>query len=103
MGEVSVEPLPQTSYGLLAASLIRDSLCIMQGSETSCIRIGRIISSMFLVLATLLVQFCLVHAVGSVLATPSVILTRQIYDDFERSVYERTTRSVHGYARGVLG
>lgn len=99
------ESLPETSYGLLAASLIRDCLFIQQGADTCCLRVARIISSIVLIIFTLWIQVCMLMAVAFALADPAVERIRKLYDNYEHHMYPASAlhNTSNGYSRGTAG
>jgi len=95
------EPFPESVYGFVMASLVKDTADMnVHGS----LKAFRILSAIFLWLAMFGLQAFLLVETKRLVSPFEVENSRQAYDEFQYIMYEKhVTKTVNGYDRGVDG
>eukprot|EP00930_Biecheleria_cincta_P014753 TRINITY_DN1255_c0_g3_i1.p1 TRINITY_DN1255_c0_g3~~TRINITY_DN1255_c0_g3_i1.p1 ORF type:complete len:524 (-),score=85.39 TRINITY_DN1255_c0_g3_i1:44-1615(-) len=99
--QLKVEPLPEDTYGMVIAAMVRDMQHLASGSKHKNIRVARIFSSWGLLLANLIIQILVLTYITKFAAARAVHNIRGAYDVFEVTLYDNHVyKTANGWARG---
>jgi hypothetical protein len=94
--------LDEDTFGMSVCSLTRDSYFIsFEGLTLS--RIVRLVTSLFLVLLTVMIQVWLLMKVKEFVCARAVHDIRNSYDKYQLHMYKNTTLTANGKHRGIPG
>jgi len=100
--QLKVEALPEDTYGMVIAAMVRDLQHLASGSKHRNIRVARIFSSWGLLLANLIIQIMVLTYITKFAAARAVHNIRGAYDVFEVTLYDnKIYKTANGWSRGT--
>eukprot|EP00931_Biecheleriopsis_adriatica_P051858 TRINITY_DN3010_c0_g2_i1.p1 TRINITY_DN3010_c0_g2~~TRINITY_DN3010_c0_g2_i1.p1 ORF type:complete len:469 (-),score=101.01 TRINITY_DN3010_c0_g2_i1:120-1526(-) len=101
--QLTAQGLPEDTYGMTIASLIRDSQhMVKENAAHYRLRVARIVTSMLLLLLNMVCQVYLLVCIGNFSAASAVMTIRKGYDAFEKHMYGGNVYiNSNGMARGL--
>jgi len=101
---LQAEPIVEDTFGMAIVSLVRDMSNFQNGTSYPLLRTCRLMSSLFAMLFTVILQVFLLYNVRKLISSKSVYDIRELYSAYEAHMYPNAThKSRYGFDRGLPG